>query len=144
MTASLLFINMLEEALEKGEVLHTCSWDITRAFDSVSKNIMKMAWARLGVPQEWANWLVQLDDGGMTVVRTPHAIKVWNEHGRAGFKSRAKTRKKKRRPDYGAFERFVYNQRPPNDEADEIQGDDADEWTNAERAAGFISSRGTG
>ena len=47
MTASLLFINMLEEALEKGEVLHTCSWDITRAFDSVSKTIMKMAWARL-------------------------------------------------------------------------------------------------
>ena len=43
MTASLLFIIMLEEAFENGEVLHTCSWDITRAFDSVSKNIMRMA-----------------------------------------------------------------------------------------------------
>ena len=40
MTSSLLFINKQEEALEKGEVLHTCSWDISRAFDSVSKNVM--------------------------------------------------------------------------------------------------------
>ena len=43
MTASLMFINILEEAEEKEEVLHTCSWDITRAFDSVSKNKMRMA-----------------------------------------------------------------------------------------------------
>ena len=49
MTASLMFINMLEETIEKGEFLHTCSWDITRAFDSVSKNVMHMAWTRLGV-----------------------------------------------------------------------------------------------
>ena len=55
MTASLTFINMLEEVIEKGEVLHTCSWDITRAFDSVSENVMRMAWARLGVPQELAD-----------------------------------------------------------------------------------------
>ena len=45
--ASLLFINKLEEALVKGKVLHTRSWDITRAFNSVSKNVMRMAWARL-------------------------------------------------------------------------------------------------
>ena len=85
MTASLMFINMLEEAIEKGEVLHTCSWDITRAFDSVSKNVMRMAWTRLGVPQEWADWLVKLDETGMTAVRTPHAAQIWNKHGRKGF-----------------------------------------------------------
>ena len=28
MTASLMFINMLEEVIKKGEVLHTCSWGI--------------------------------------------------------------------------------------------------------------------
>ena len=47
MTASVIFINMLEEALEKGEELHTCSYDITRAFDSVSKNVMRMVYTRL-------------------------------------------------------------------------------------------------
>ena len=83
MSASPLFINKLEEALEKGEVLHTCSWDITIAFDSVSKNMMRIAWTRLGVPQEWANRLVQLNEGGMTVVRTPHAKKM-EQAGTAG------------------------------------------------------------
>ena len=76
MMASLLFVSMLEEAIKKDEVLHTCSWDITRAFDSVPKNVMRLAWVRLGVPHDWADWLVKLDEEGTTVVRTPHAIKV--------------------------------------------------------------------
>ena len=46
MTASLMFINMLEEVIEKREVLQTCSWDIIIAFDSVSENFMRIAWAR--------------------------------------------------------------------------------------------------
>ena len=76
MTASLLFINMLEDAIENDMLLHGCSWDITKAFDNVSKNIMKLAWTRLGVPESWVNWLVAMDATGLTVVRTPHAIKM--------------------------------------------------------------------
>jgi len=79
MTASLMFINAIEEAVEKDEAIHISSWDITRAFDSVSKNIMRLAWARLGVPTPWVNWLVGLDEKGVSVVRTPHAIKAWDK-----------------------------------------------------------------
>ena len=43
MTASTLFINMLEDAIENKRPLHTCTWDITRAFVSVSKNVMRLA-----------------------------------------------------------------------------------------------------
>ena len=31
MTASMLFINSLEDAIENGQPLHTCTWDITKA-----------------------------------------------------------------------------------------------------------------
>ena len=51
--ASLMFINMLAAALEKEEELHVCSWDITHAFHSVSKNVMRMAWTRLGLQKKW-------------------------------------------------------------------------------------------
>ena len=119
-----MFINMLEEVIEKGKVLHTCSWDITRAFDSVSKNVMRMAWARLGVPQEWADWLVRLDEDGMTAVRTPHAIRVWNKSGRKGFThTKTRTRKRDRQ---GGHEMPTDNQ------------------TTDETAAGFTPQRGTG
>ena len=85
MTASTLFINTLEDAIEKGQPLHTCTWDITKAFDSVSKNVMKLAWTRLGVPDDWVQWLVGMDEKGTTTVRTPHAIDIWNKHGAAGL-----------------------------------------------------------
>ena len=52
--ASTLFINILEDAIENGrQFLHTCTWDITKAFDSVSKNLMRLAWSRFGVPESW-------------------------------------------------------------------------------------------
>ena len=124
MTASLMFINMLEEALEKGEELHTFSWDITRAFDSVSKNVMRMAWTRLGLPKEWANWLVQLDEQGMTAVRTPHAVKTWNNKGRRGFRCKQ-----------------IRRARGTDGERGNTTDDD---WTTDNRAAGFIPLRGTG
>ena len=94
MTASTLFINMLEDAIEHGRPLHTCTWDITRAFDSVSKNVMRIAWSRLGVPDIWLQWLVGMDEGGMTVVRTPHAVNTWNRTGRQGFRNRGKRKRR--------------------------------------------------
>ena len=124
MTASLMFINMLEEVIKKGEVLHTCSWDITRAFDSVCKNVMRIAWTRLGVPQEWADWLVRLDEEGITAVRTPHAIEIWNKNGRKGF-TYTRTRSKDG-AQQGGMPRMSDNPR------------------SEESAAGFTLQRGTG
>ena len=99
MTASTLFINLMEDALENRRPIHTCTWDITKAFDSVSKNIMKLAWTRLGVPDDWVQWLVGLDVGGTTTVRTPHAINIWNTAGVKGLRQRTCRRSETRCPD---------------------------------------------
>ena len=123
MTASLLFINMLEDAIENDAPAHVCSWDITRAFDSVAKNIMRLAWSRLGVPQEWVEWLVAMDVNGLTVVRTPKAIKVWDKAGVAGFRKQSS-----------------------QDEARSEAWEDvnAEEDSYKTTAEGFVADRGTG
>ena len=80
MTASLLHINLLEDAMDRNNELHTSSYDLSKAFDSVSKNVMRMAWRRLGVPTEIVEWLVEMDIKGVTVVRTPFAAQEWDKH----------------------------------------------------------------
>ena len=65
MTALLLFVNILEEAIETGEVVYTCSRDITQECDSVSKAVYN-----------WADWLAQQDEEDNTVVRTSHGLKI--------------------------------------------------------------------
>ena len=62
-------------------------------FDSVSKNIMRIAWTRLGVSQEWADWLVRLDDNDMITVRTLLVAKIWTKKGRKGFTAGGRVRK---------------------------------------------------
>ena len=81
MTASLLHINLLEDAIDRNLELHTTSYDLSKAFDSVSKNLMRLAWRRLGVPKDVAEWLVEMDINGVTIVRTPFAAEQWNKHG---------------------------------------------------------------
>ena len=80
----------------------TCTWDITKAFDSVSKNVMKLAWTRLGVPEDWVQWLVGMDENGTTTVRTPHSIGIWNNQGAAGLTRRSR----KQRP-CRVYDRFL-------------------------------------
>ncbi|MFN9908519.1 MAG: hypothetical protein ACK56F_20715, partial [bacterium] len=53
---------------------------------------MKLAWTRLGVPDDWVRWLVGLDVMGTTTVRTPHAINIWNTAGVNGLRSRQRSR----------------------------------------------------
>ena len=50
-----------------------------KAFDSVSKPLMLLAWRRLGVPLEVATWLVSMDINGATIVKTPHSLYVWEQ-----------------------------------------------------------------
>ena len=64
MTASLIHINIIEDAQEFGRPLHRTSFDKSKAFDSVSKNMMRIAWRRLGVPDNVADWLTDMDIGG--------------------------------------------------------------------------------
>jgi hypothetical protein len=111
-----MFINAIEDAIEHNTPMHTSSWDITRAFDSVSKNIMRLAWARLGVPIPWVQWLVGLDEHGTSVVRTPHAVKAWDKHGTNGIKIK----------------------RRKNRQTEATSGEEQDDME------GFIAERGTG
>eukprot|EP01036_Dinobryon_divergens_P061916 gene61916-biopygen33085 len=76
MTATLQYINALEDARESGQPIHRSSWDMSKAFDTVSKPAMMIAWLRLGVPEQIATWLVGLDMDGVTIVRTPNAFKA--------------------------------------------------------------------
>jgi len=47
---------------------------MTKAFDSVFKTLILLCWQRLVVPLEIVQWLVDLDDAGNTIVRTPYAL----------------------------------------------------------------------
>ena len=76
-SASLIFINLVESAKDLNTVSHRTSYDMSRAFDSVSKNIMRIAWHRLGVPPDVIEWLVELDTDGVTIVRSPFALANW-------------------------------------------------------------------
>ena len=78
-TASILHIDTIEAAREANQHLHRSSWDKSKAFDSVSKNLMRIAWHRHGVPLEIFQYMVNMDIDGPTVVRTPHAAAAWDD-----------------------------------------------------------------
>ena len=63
-------INVLEEAKMPKKQLYGSSWDMKRAFDSVSKPLIHLAWRRLGVPESVAEWLVSIDEDSKTIVRS--------------------------------------------------------------------------
>ena len=72
-SAILHVINLISAAHHNKESIFTTFWDITRAFDSVSKNVLKASWIRLGVPEDIAHWFVSMDMGGGVIPRSPEA-----------------------------------------------------------------------
>ena len=84
-SALLQFLNATEHAEETSTSLYTSSWDIRRAFDSVSREAMEVSWLRLGVPPTVSRWLAYMDVGGPTVIRTPWALATWQRQKYAGF-----------------------------------------------------------
>ena len=65
-------LNEIEGANHTKTTKHATFWDIRRAFDSIPRNIQKLAWVRLGVPMDVAEWFVELDDGGLSFISTPY------------------------------------------------------------------------
>ena len=63
----------MEAAWQKKTSIYGSSWDIKKAFDSVSKHIIRLAWQRLGVPEPIVEWLLELDRGSRNTVRTSWA-----------------------------------------------------------------------
>ena len=60
-------------------MLALSSWDKKRAFDSVSRNLSKMALVRIGVPREIAEYIVAHDEDGHTIIRSSYSLGVMKE-----------------------------------------------------------------
>ena len=78
-TAVAQLIDGLETAKELKSTVYVSSWDIRRAFDSVSKPLMQWALRRLGVPTGLIRMMSEVDRGGGTIVRTPYAIQAMKQ-----------------------------------------------------------------
>ena len=59
-SANLQLVNVLETAREELKTVYGSSWDISKAFESVSKSLIRLAWTRLGVPEDIVEWLVTM------------------------------------------------------------------------------------
>ena len=57
------------------------AFDTKKAFDSVNKPLMLDAWIRLGIPEDIAQYLMELDNEGRTTVKTQHANAVYHQLG---------------------------------------------------------------
>ena len=64
-------INEIEGATDRQEPKFVTFWDIRRAFDSIPRNLQRLAWRRLGIPQDVADWFVGLDTEGQNFISTP-------------------------------------------------------------------------
>ena len=71
-TAILRVLAATELAKLTGHAKICTFWDFQKAFDSIAPNLLRLAWARLGVPEDTIKWLSDLDDGGRTYIWTPH------------------------------------------------------------------------
>ena len=67
--AVLEVMNTMESAKEMQCDLYMSSWGIKRAFDRVPKQLLIFASIRLGVPHDVAEYLVNTERGGITVVK---------------------------------------------------------------------------
>ena len=67
-------LSLLEDAIEYGLPLHSKSWGMHEAFDSVSKHLMRMAWHNACVLLDVAEWLAEIDINGVTVKQSNHAL----------------------------------------------------------------------
>lgn len=65
-------LNSIEQAHRQSTPTLITFWDIRRAFDSIPRNLQRLAWHRLGVPTDLAEWFVSLDDNGAAVIDTPY------------------------------------------------------------------------
>ena len=85
-------IDLLEDAIEYGPPLHIKTWDMHNALDSVSKNPIRIAWHRAGVPQDIAQCLVETDKKGVMVIKSNHVINTWIKYGYAGVEHKRLSR----------------------------------------------------
>ena len=84
---SLQFTAAMEQAAETGAEIAGSTWDIVRAFDSVAKPVLYLAAVRLGIPADWAKYLISIDADSHHIVRTPWAEHCLRHCGREYFRA---------------------------------------------------------
>ena len=77
-TASILHINLSEDAEEKTAALHRSSFDLRNAFGSVLNPAIDWCQRRLGIPQVVTRFMASMEENGTTVVKSEYAKHVWN------------------------------------------------------------------
>jgi hypothetical protein len=80
-SAVLEMINTLETAHENRSTLALSSWDMKRAFDSVSRPLIRWSLSRLGIPEDLTDYLIRLESNGTTVLRSPKALEAQRRDG---------------------------------------------------------------
>jgi hypothetical protein len=71
MMSLLQVTNQIERAIYSDTSKHITFWDILRAFDSIPRNLQKLAWMRMGVYKGVVEWFIKLDDGELSFIDTP-------------------------------------------------------------------------
>ena len=77
----------MEKAQEWGVSALICSWDVKRAFDSVSRTAIRMALNQLGVPWNVLNMVHEMEVEGITIVRTPLTQYIYDQEGMEGLRT---------------------------------------------------------
>ena len=72
-TSLVQFLNALELSQDQASPLYYTSYDISKAFDRPEKGLIRLAWNRVGIPPDIADWLARLDEGGQTFIKSPWA-----------------------------------------------------------------------
>ena len=65
-------LNKIEHSHQTSVPTIITFWDMRRAIDSIPRNLQRLAWQRLGVPPDVAEWFVSLDENGTAFVDTPY------------------------------------------------------------------------
>ena len=78
-TCLLQIINAIEQSEQDHSPLFYVSYDISKAFDRPTKGFIKLCWHRIGVPDDIARWLVDLDIGGRSYIKSPWAQRKINK-----------------------------------------------------------------
>ena len=88
--AILVLAAQLEEAKRLRTNLLGATWDIEKAFDSVSKKAPRLGDARSGVDVGFTDWAVGMDETGELILRTPVAEEQMAAQGYQGFSTDGK------------------------------------------------------
>ena len=66
-------IAYLDQNRRANQAIFVTFWDMTKAFDSPSKNMLRTALMRLAVPAEWCDWFIKMDMEGGVIPKSPVA-----------------------------------------------------------------------